>query len=52
MRLNLMLGIIVVLALSLQGCGKKGPLKLPSAQSYAAQAMQSSQTSYISRTDS
>ncbi|MDZ4202497.1 MAG: lipoprotein [Gallionella sp.] len=33
MRLNLPLGIIVVLVLLLQGCGKKGPLTLP--QSYA-----------------
>ncbi|MDP2143351.1 MAG: lipoprotein [Gallionella sp.] len=36
MRLNLTLAIIVALALSLQGCGKKGPLKLPAAQSLAA----------------
>ena len=30
MRLNITLGIIVALALPLQGCGKKGPLKPPS----------------------
>jgi predicted small lipoprotein YifL len=36
MRLKLTLAIIVALALSLQGCGKKGPLKLPAAQSLAA----------------
>jgi predicted small lipoprotein YifL len=35
MRLKLTLAIIVALVLSLQGCGKKGPLKLPSAQSFA-----------------
>lgn len=29
MRLNLALVIIVVMALLLQGCGRKGPLKLP-----------------------
>ncbi|HZW24269.1 MAG TPA: lipoprotein [Gallionella sp.] len=36
MRLKLTLAIIVALILSLQGCGKKGPLKLPAAQSFAA----------------
>lgn len=30
MRLNIALVIIVVTALLLQGCGRKGPLKLPS----------------------
>ena len=29
MRLNIALGIIVVLALLLQGCGHKGPLTSP-----------------------
>jgi predicted small lipoprotein YifL len=32
MRLNISLSIIVALALPLQGCGKKGPLMLPSPQ--------------------
>ena len=32
MRLNIALAIIVVLALPLQGCGKKGPLTLPAPQ--------------------
>jgi predicted small lipoprotein YifL len=36
MRLKITLAIIAALVLSLQGCGKKGPLKLPAAQSYAA----------------
>ena len=36
MRLKFTLAIIVALALSLQGCGKKGPLKLPAAQSLVA----------------
>ena len=36
MRLKFTLAIIVALVLSLQGCGKKGALKLPAAQSFAA----------------
>ena len=32
MRLNIALGIIVALALPLQGCGKKGPLTFPASQ--------------------
>lgn len=32
MRLTIALGIIVVLAFPLQGCGKKGPLTLPASQ--------------------
>jgi len=32
MRLNIALAIIVALALSLQGCGKKGPLILTAPQ--------------------
>ncbi len=36
MRLKITLAIIAALVLSLQGCGKKGPLKLPAAQSFAA----------------
>jgi len=35
MRLDIILGIIVVLALPLQGCGKKGPLTLPPSQTAA-----------------
>jgi predicted small lipoprotein YifL len=35
MRLNIALGIIVALALPLQGCGKKGPLTLPPSQPQA-----------------
>ncbi|MBI5439075.1 MAG: hypothetical protein HY936_09060 [Nitrosomonadales bacterium] len=35
MRLNIILGIIVALALPLQGCGKKGPLTLPAPQAQA-----------------
>jgi len=35
MRLDIILGIIVVLALPLQGCGKKGPLTLPPSQAAA-----------------
>lgn len=37
MRVGIVVGIIVVLALSLQGCGKKGPLKLPLAESFTFQ---------------
>ena len=32
MRLNITLGIIVALALPLQGCGKKGPLTFQASQ--------------------
>ena len=32
MHFNIALGIIVVLALPLQGCGKKGPLLFPAPQ--------------------
>jgi len=32
MHINITLGIIVALALPLQGCGKKGPLKFPAPQ--------------------
>jgi hypothetical protein len=39
MRHNITLCIIVVLALLLQGCGKKGPLTLP--QDYASGAQSS-----------
>jgi predicted small lipoprotein YifL len=39
MRLKITLGIIVALALPLQGCGKKGPLtfQAPQANSHASQ---------------
>ncbi|HET7833397.1 MAG TPA: lipoprotein [Gallionella sp.] len=37
MRLNFVLGIIVALALLLQGCGHKGPLTLPPADTTSSQ---------------
>jgi predicted small lipoprotein YifL len=39
MWLRISVGIIVVFALSLQGCGRKGPLTLPAPVAHKASAV-------------
>ena len=43
MRPDIALGIILALALPLQGCGKKGPLTFPAPQTKAPAAQQPGQ---------
>lgn len=44
MRTGIILGLTVVMALLIQGCGRKAPLTLPAPKAKAAQAEAASQT--------